>query len=264
MLCFCSISNQKSFRRSDVAGTPTSSCFFSKQQWHLQKEARQGKNWWRPWVVQHSIPNTASCEVVKWPGLQIHLHYQPKGCTVFHQNHSNYDTHQMVVEYGDQMWWPSHFVGNLKVWSSPMIFQQKTVEMWPSLQCFRLTKDIHLYIKQTVSGNTSESKRCSSRTYLFIHPKEKSKLTLEKQRAQDAIDVLLLWLSAASFHMRNVEFQSVAHSTRTKTSLWVSSYFATLKNISPYFPLGTIEESSQPIPKKKMELKGKKNFLSVW
>lgn len=29
----------------------------------------------------HSKHCELSCEVVKWPGLQIHLHYQAKGCT---------------------------------------------------------------------------------------------------------------------------------------------------------------------------------------
>lgn len=64
---------------------------------------------------------------------------------------------------------------------------------------------------------------------------------------------LIFWLPAASFHGRNVEFQGVARIHLPKhyfVILWVNSYFATLKNISPYFPLGTIEEFSQPPPKK--------------
>ena len=85
--------------------------------------------------------------------------------------------------------------------------------------------------------------------------KKKHELTLEKIRAQD--DIGVFWLPAASFDGRNVEFQGASRITSTKTSRWVNSYFANLKNISPYFSFETIKESSQPPKKEPTKMKKK-------
>lgn len=142
MLCFVQYQSKKAFK------SPTSVSWNSNG----TSKRRQGRGRIGKDLGSSNIPFQTLRAVKLWNDQEYRSSYiTNRKVALRSMKITQTMTYQMVVKYGDVMWWLTiTFVGNPKVWSSTKInLKKKNVEMWQPLQYCRLTKDIHLYIKQT-------------------------------------------------------------------------------------------------------------------